>query len=139
MGDTIEAMKSFAPLVLVLGACADDPTLHVTVTHPSGLSIASTTITDYESPTLTCEDVEFARLGPDELVAVAVASETVAADGQVTGGLTGISRADPKVIVARGFDMMGSLLSAGCAEVGVVDGSVKVPIATVVAATASIG
>ena len=141
MNDTIDAMRSFA-LVLVAcaaAACADDPTLHVAVTHPQGLAIATTVITDYESPSLTCEDVEFSRLSPAQLAAVAVASETIDASGHATGALTGISRADPKVIVAQGFDASGQLLAAGCAEQGVVSGSVTLAIATAPAATVSLG
>src|SRR6476646_9987 len=117
------ASKCFAIGVL-LAACTDDPTLHVAVTNPTGLPIATTTVTDYESPTLHCEDVEFARLTQDQLAAVAIATETIAADGKTTGALTGISRADRKVIVARALDATGSLLAAGCAEQGVVDGAV---------------
>ena len=130
-------MRWLVPLV-VTAACADDPELHVTVTHPQGLAIASTTVTDYESSSLTCEDIEFGRIPQDELDAIAVASETITPDGKTTGALTGISRTDPKVIVARGLDASGALLAIGCAEQGTVSGTVTVAITTSAAATASI-
>jgi hypothetical protein len=137
MSDTIGAMRLLVAITL-LAACADDPELHVSVTNPQGLAIASTTVTDYESSMLSCDDVEFSRVSADELTAVAVTSETIGTDGKPTGALTGISRTDPKVIVARAFDAAGTLLAEGCAEQGVVSGNVTVSITTETAATASI-
>jgi hypothetical protein len=138
MSDTIFAMRRFV-FVGMLAACADDPQLHVTVTHPTDVDVASTTVTDYESPTLSCDDVEFARLGAAELDAVAVASVTIDATPNTGGALSGISRSDPKVIVARGFDTSGGLVSAGCAEQGVIEGQTNLAIMTAEAATASVG
>ena len=60
-GDTIRSMRLCA-LVVLLAACSTDPTLAVTVAHPVGLSVATTNVTVYESATLHCEDIEFARL-----------------------------------------------------------------------------
>jgi hypothetical protein len=131
-------MRRFA-LAAMLAGCADDPELHVAVTHPASVTVATTTVTDYESPTLTCEDVEFARLGEAELDAVAITSVTIDATGKTTGALTGISRTDPKVIVARGFDSTGRLVAAGCAEQGVIAGQANLSIDTMVAAIASVG
>lgn len=136
--DTIAAMRMTLAVASVVTACASDPTLHVTVTHPQGLAIGRTTITVYESESLTCEDVEFSRLSATELDAAAVTSETIDASGTSTGALTGISRTDHKVIVGRGFDAMGKLLAAGCVEHDVVDGNLELAITTQVAVTVSI-
>ncbi|HEY1558870.1 MAG TPA: hypothetical protein VGF94_28800 [Kofleriaceae bacterium] len=127
-------------LLAAITGCSDDPALHVTVTHPTSVApaIASTTVTDYESPSLGCTDVEFAWLAPDQLAGLAIATETIDASGAISGNLDGISRVDHKVIVARGFDAAGALLAAGCAEQDVVDGSVELAIATEVAASPSI-
>src|SRR2546430_5198727 len=106
--DTVGVMRSSRSravalaVAFVAAACASDPTLHVTVTNPQGLPIVSTTITVYESDSLRCEDVEFSRLTDAELGAAAVTAETIDATGNTTGALSGISRTDHKVIVARG-------------------------------------
>ncbi|HUJ59707.1 MAG TPA: hypothetical protein VLX92_14480 [Kofleriaceae bacterium] len=126
-------------VIAVLAACGDDPTLHVTVQHPAGLMVASTTITDYESPTLSCDDIEFSRPSADELAALAVTDETIDdATGKAAGGLTGMSRTANKVIVARGLDQNGTMIAEGCGSVGVVNDDTSITIATNVAATVSI-
>lgn len=125
-------------MALVLVACGSDPSLHVTVTHPDGAQVSSTTITVYESSSLSCDDVAFAKLTTDQLDAVAVTAETIESTGQVMGGLTGISRTDHKVVVARGFDAMGKLATAGCGEVDVIDGTKELAIATVSTVTVSL-
>ncbi|HTR50811.1 MAG TPA: hypothetical protein VMJ10_08905 [Kofleriaceae bacterium] len=127
-----------AALALLAGGCSSDPELHVTVTNPTGVTVATTTITDYESPSLGCTDVEFAWLPADQLAALAVATETIGSMGQVSGSLDGISRTAHKVIVARGYGSDGGLVAAGCAEQDVVDGSVEVSIDTVEAVNSSI-
>jgi hypothetical protein len=117
-------------LVVVFGACGDDPSLHVVVEHPAGLSVDKTVVTVYESPTLTCIDVAFRRIAETDLVPLAVAEETITSSGTVDGELSGISRVDHKVIVARGYDAMGEPLTGGCEEQDVVEGRTKVEIKT---------
>jgi hypothetical protein len=117
-------------VVGLLGACGDDPSLHVVVEHPTGLTVDKTVVTVYESPTLTCIDVAFRRIAEADLVPLAVAEETIMASGAVDGELSGISRVDHKVIVARGYDAMGEPLTGGCEEQGVVEGRTKVEIKT---------
>ncbi|HEX7701204.1 MAG TPA: hypothetical protein VF403_10790 [Kofleriaceae bacterium] len=124
-------------LVVLLAACSTDPTLNVTVVHPVGLSVASTTVTVYESATLHCEDIEFARLDAAGLVALATSEADLDAIGGV-GSLSGISRTGNKVIVARGFDTNSVLVSAGCVEKGEVKGDDSVTVTTVIAAIVSI-
>ncbi|MEO8843917.1 MAG: VCBS repeat-containing protein [Kofleriaceae bacterium] len=124
-------------LVVLLSACSTDPTLAVTVVHPVGLSVASTTVTVYESATLHCEDLEFARLDAAGLVALATSEADLDALGSI-GSLSGISRTGNKVIVARGFDTNSVLVSAGCIEKGEVTGDDSVTVTTVIAAIVSI-
>jgi len=135
-GDTIRSMRLCA-LVVLLAACSTDPTLSVTVVHPVGLSVASTTVTVYESATLHCEDIEFARLDAAGLVALATSEADLDAIGGV-GSLSGISRTGNKVIVARGFDTNSVLVSAGCVEKGEVTGDDSVTVTTVIAAIVSV-
>ncbi len=137
MGVTIRSMRMIAALV-ALSACNSAPTLAVEVVHPSGLSVATTEVTDYESATLACTDVEFGLLDAGQLEALITADETLETGGAKTGNLDGISRTNNKVIVARGFDTTGALLSAGCMQVGTVSGNQTITIDTVVAATVAI-
>lgn len=132
-------MRRRALLLVVLAACGDDPTLHVDVTHPAGLDIASTTVTVYESSALACDGVKFGDLDDAQLAALTVAEETVLANGTTIGELTGLSRTDNKVIVARGFDDAGVLAAANCVEVGLVEGNDEVAIATDQAVDVQIG
>lgn len=135
-GDTMRSMRLYA-LVVLLAACGTDPTLAVTVVHPTGLSVATTTVTVYESGTLHCEDIEFARLDAAGLVAVETSEADLDASG-APGSLSGISRTGNKVIVGRGFDTNGVLVSAGCIEKAEVTGTDSVTVTTVVAAIVSV-
>lgn len=137
-GDTIRSMRLCALVVPVIcSACGSDPTLAVTVTHPVGLTVSKTTVTVYESETLHCSDIEFSRLDAVALAALATSEADLDATG-AAGALSGISRTDNKVIVARGFDVNDALVSAGCAEKGLVSGADSVAITTLVAAVVSI-
>ena len=129
MSDTLSVMRLWA-LALVAAACGDNIELRVNVEHPSGVQVAHTTISIYESATLTCVDVAFTRIAPDELQGLLVTEETINADGTTDGALTGISRTDHKVIVARGYSDMGAWITAGCAEQDVLDKTVTVKITT---------
>jgi hypothetical protein len=122
---------------LVLCACGDDISLRVRVEHAAGVAVDLTTVTVYESETLSCTDVAFARIGGDELKAIEVSEESVSHDGTVTGGLTNLSRVDHKVIVARGYSDTGAWITAGCAEQDVVDESTNLTIQTVPTVTAA--
>jgi hypothetical protein len=136
MNDTLLAMRLWV-LAVVLCACGDDISLRVAVDHPTGVTVALTTVTVYESATLTCIDVAFARVGANELDAVKVTEQSVASDGEVTGALTGISRVDHKVIVARGFSDTGAWITAGCAEHDIVEETTDIVIDTMATVTAS--
>ncbi len=136
MNDTIVVMR--LALLFVVAACSADPTLEVTVQHPMGLVVAQTTVTVYESASLTCEQVEFGDLDADQLEAVQVAEETIFPNAPSTGALANISRTGPKIVVARGFGSDGNLAAAGCVEVDDVSGNDQVTLATDVAVIASI-
>jgi hypothetical protein len=135
-GDTIRSMRLLA--LVVLAACNAAPTLSVVVVHPDGLAVATTEVTVYESQTLTCTDVEFGVIPDDELVALITGDETLEPGGAVTGTLDGISRTNNKVIVARGFDTTGALVSANCVQETTISGNETVTIDTVVAASVAI-
>lgn len=137
MNDTFRAMR-VAAVLLVLAACGNDPSLHVVVEHPAGLAVDRTVVTVYESPTLTCLDVAFARISELDLVPLAVAEETIDATGSVTGELSDISRVDNKVIVARGYDATGTAITGGCAAKGEVNGRATVDIQTMELVTVSV-
>src|SRR5262245_10019956 len=100
MNDTFRVMRLVA--VAAVAACAM-PSLQITVEHPAGIDIAKTVVSVYESDVLHCDDVAFTRLSSDELDPLLVAEETHNKDGTTTGDLSGISRTDHKVIVARGY------------------------------------
>lgn len=124
-----------APATLI-AACSSDPTLAVTVTHPSPVTVATTEVTVYESDSLKCTDLEFARVDPAGLEALS--ADDVMLDGTARGALSGISRTGHKVIVARGFDAAMALVTIGCAEKDEVIGADTVTISTFVAAAVSI-
>src|SRR5687768_1657331 len=119
MSDRLRPVRLVA-VALILAACGDNLELRIAVDHPDGAAVTRTTVTVYESSTLTCIDVAFSRLGEDELDAVKVAEQTLMASGETDGDLTGISRTDHKVIVARGFAADGSWITeigrASCRE-----------------------
>ncbi len=135
-GDTIRSMRLLA--LVVLAACNAAPTLAVVVQHPDGLAVATTEVTVYESQTLACTDIEFGVLPEDELAALITGDETLEPGGAVTGTLDGISRTNNKVIVARGFDTTGALVSANCVQEATISGNETVTIDTVVAASVAI-
>jgi hypothetical protein len=119
--------------VVTLAACADDPTLHVTVVHPAGSQVAKTVVSVYEGA-FGCLAVEFGDLTADQLAASLVAEDTIP-----HGNLDGISRTDPKIVVARGYGADDKLITEGCAEKGVVTGADQLEVDTMATATASIG
>lgn len=134
--DTLTPMRLLA-LVLIVGACGGDLDLDVSVEHPADLEVATTTVTVYESTTLTCIDIAFARIGANELDAAKVAEEAVTSTGEHSGKLAGVSRTDHKVIVARGYSTGGAWITAGCAEQDVVADDTRVAITTAATVTAA--
>lgn len=114
----------------VSAACGDDLSVVVDVTHPG--PVAKTVISVYESESVDCTKIEFGDLDEDALASALVAEEIHGPDGAlVSGDLNGISRTEPKAIVARGYDATGFLLTAGCTMKGVVKGKDRVAVDTV--------
>lgn len=133
-------MRLVLALPFVLAACGDDPSLRVSVAHPDGASVETTTITVYESESARCTDVEFGILGDEELTALEVAALTLDAEGAaIAGGLTGLSRTGGKLVVARGFDAAGTLVTAGCVEHQEIVEDDEARVVTVEVATISLG
>jgi hypothetical protein len=91
----------------------------------------------YESKTFTCQDIEYGNVDDTTLGAALVAEVSIDAAG-TKGALDGLSRTDDKLIVARGYDMAGIYVAAGCVDKGVVSGSDKVEIDTVATAAVSL-
>jgi len=133
MNDKVHAMRRVF-FVVALAACNDDPTLHVTVTHPEGSQVVKTVVSVYEGA-FGCIDVELGDLDADQLQASLVAEETI---GAPNAHLDGLSRTDPKIVVARGYGSDGRLRTEGCAEKDEVVGADELAIATMVTATASV-
>nr|HEX4313562.1 hypothetical protein [Kofleriaceae bacterium] len=140
-------MRGAFVAVLVVGACAaatqlacgSDPSLTVDVQNPSGLGIASTQVSVYQSAELACDGVEFGDLDDEQLQALLVTEETIGSDGQHTGELTGMSRTDTKVIAARAFASDGTFVAAGCVEKGVIGDDDSVVITTEPTVDVSLG
>jgi len=136
-------MKRFAIAGLVsawaitAAACQENPHLRVDVVHPDDIDVATTTITVYQSELFSCTKVELGDLSDDQLAAAKI-DEIAIGDGLAADDLT-MSRVDPKVIVARGYDAGGAYVSAGCAEKGVVGEGDSLTIETELTATVSVG
>ena len=89
MGDTIDhdplVTRSFSGLTrsafvaacVALAGCGESASLVVTVTHPSNLTVASTTVSVYVSSQFTCQDIEYGNVDSASLQAALVASESV--------------------------------------------------------------
>ena len=104
----------YLALVLALAACGEDPSLRVLVDLERP-PIHKLVISVYESPSLTCEQVEYADLTEAQLAALLVDEQTITGD-EVEGALDSLSRTDHKLIVVRGYADTGELLEGGCAE-----------------------
>ncbi len=136
MNDRFEAVRRLVIVLSVaLGACGEEPSLRVEVTHhPDAADIvASTTITVYESDVVSCAKVELGDLTAAELTATEVDQITAGAADSLT-----MSREGTKVIVARGFDEAGTFVTAGCEEKGVVGEGDVLSISTELTATVSV-
>jgi len=122
---------------LALAGCSD-PTLSVTVDLPDGYRshVRSVALADYESDSLDCDAIAFGDVSPEELDG-ALATQVEAAPG-ASAALTGVSRLDRKVLVARGLDDSGAEVVAGCATLGPIDGDTSVTIDTEPVAIATI-
>jgi hypothetical protein len=133
---------AFVMLVIAAAACGDNPSLRIVVERPAEKryqdEITTTTISIYESSetnAVTCEEVEFSDIAPEQLLGALVAEQTISKTGKVTGTLDNISRLGPKVIVARLYSDLGVMIAAGCAEQDEIKENTTVTIQSTVAAT----
>jgi hypothetical protein len=101
-----------AVFVLALSACGEDPSLRVQV-HLERPPVHQLVVSVYESPSVTCEQIEYADLTEAQLDALLVDEQTITGD-EVEGTLDNLSRTDRKLIVARAYSATGELLEGGC-------------------------
>jgi len=127
-------MRWIFALVIATG-CGDDYALDIVVDNPASLTVSRTEVAVYEGA-LTCEPIEMGDLTRQDLEPALVVSETISTGR--TAPLSGISRRDPKVIVARAYAPDQTLVASGCIEVGEVAGHETVTITTELAAIASV-
>jgi hypothetical protein len=132
-----------APLALMLAAVAavaacSDPTLSVTIDLPAAYRsmVTSISLADYERAGLTCDAIAY---GDESAQALEGALTTqVEVSPGASAGLTGISRLDHKVLVARGRDAAGDLVVAGCRDLDALDGDVAIDLPTAPAAIVTV-
>ncbi|MFN0250649.1 MAG: hypothetical protein ACKV2T_27465 [Kofleriaceae bacterium] len=129
------AHVAYVGLLLSLTACSEDPSLRIRVDLERP-PIHQLTISVYESPSLTCEQVEFADLTEAQLGALLVDEQTITGD-TVEGTLDNLSRTGRKLIVVRGYAETGELLEGGCAEHDLVVANDSVAVKTHVIASVS--
>jgi hypothetical protein len=126
-------MKVAVVALVILAGC-DDPSLRVEVIATEGFAVATTTVTVYQSDTLTCRDIELGFAGTDTLSAAFVAEAVL----ELGDELVGVSRLEPKLFVAEARDADGRRLYAGCEARGEITGNEVVTISTFAIATTSI-
>ncbi len=131
MNDTVRAMR--CGLVLAIAACTGDPTLDISVHHPSGYGVTQTLVTVYVGVNVMCSAIEFGDLTGTELAATKVDEVDATSGNRIE-----VSRLGGKSIVARGFDAQHRFVTAGCKDLGEIAGTDKIQIATQPTATVAI-
>jgi hypothetical protein len=114
--------------LLLLAACADDPSLAISVHHPEGpegYAVSQTVVTEYVGNDVNCSQIEFGDLTAAELAALAIDEVEV-----TSGESLEVSRLGGKSLVARGYDAKHRFVTAGCNDVGEIAGATKVRIDT---------
>jgi hypothetical protein len=123
MNDTIRAMRACG--FLLLAACSSDPSLAVTVHHPSGVSVAQTVVTVYFGDDVRCTEIMYGDRTEAELAAITADELDVTAGGRID-----VSRLGGKSIVARGYDADRRFVTAGCQDVGEITAGTELEIET---------
>ena len=131
MNDTVRVMRWCG--WLLIAACSADPSLAVSVHHPSGYTVAQTLVTVYFGGDVTCNEIQFGDRSDAELAAIAVQEIDATAGGQIV-----VSRLGGKSIVARGYDLKHRFLTAGCKDLGEITSGTRVEIDTQPTATVAI-
>lgn len=123
MNDTVRVMRWCG--WLLVAACNRDPSLEISVHHPTGYAVEQTVVTVYFGGDVTCSEIELGDRTDAELAAITVDEVDV-----TDGGRVEVSRLGGKSIVARGYDAMHRFVTAGCKDVGEVAGDMRVAIDT---------
>src|SRR3954454_23970677 len=92
--DMNDAVRVMPWCWLLVAACSVDPSLDVTVHHPSGYGVMQTLLTVYFGDAV-CSDIEFGDRSDAELAAIAAQDVDVTAGGRIE-----VSRLGGKSIVA---------------------------------------
>jgi len=137
VSDTILGMTKLIVVFVTtatIAGCSNDASIKVHVVNdPDYASLVDRTeVSIYVSAGMTCDQVEFGDITAEQLLGARVAK---ADDG---GALDNVPRVDPKLVVARGFAVDGSLVTAGCTSQGAIEGDVTVEVPTVPAATVDV-
>jgi len=108
--------------LLLLAACASDPSLAISVHHPAGpaaYAVKQTLVTVYVGNDVGCSQIQYGDFAAAELAAMAVTEVDVSAGAHVE-----VSRLGGKSLVARGYDAQHRFVTAGCKDVGeIVEGT----------------
>jgi hypothetical protein len=112
-------------LLLWLVACTGGPTLAVSVHERTGYGVVRTQLTVYAGDAATCAAIEFGDRTAEELAALTTEEVDV-----TRGGAIDVARRGPKAIVARGFDKTDRPVTAGCDELGDLNGATQLTIET---------
>lgn len=123
MNDTVRVMRSCG--LLLLAACASDPSLAISVHHPAAYAVKQTLVTVYVGNDVGCSQIEFGDFAAAELAAMAVTEIDVSGGAHVE-----VSRLGGKSLVARGYDAQRRFVTAGCKDVGEIVGGTEVRIDT---------
>jgi len=123
MNDPIGAIRACG--FLLLAACTGDPSLEVTVHHPTGFAVEQTEVTVYFGDDVRCVDIMYGDRTDSELAAITVAEVDVRDGGQIQ-----VSRLGGKSVVARGFDADHRFVTAGCKDLGEITPGTRLPITT---------
>jgi hypothetical protein len=121
---------------VLLAACAADPSLAISVHHPSGspgYGVTQTLVTVYAGNDVRCDQIQYGDLAAAELAAIAIDEVEVGSGEQLE-----ISRLGGKSLVARGYDAQHRFVTAGCKDIGEIAGRTRVELETQPAAVIAI-
>lgn len=110
---------------MLVAACVAEPSLDVSVHHPTGYAVTQTLVTVYAGNDVNCSQIQYGDLTAAELAAIALDEVDV-----TTGNAIEVSRLGGKSLVARGYDANHRFVTAGCKDVGEIAGATKVRIDT---------
>jgi len=125
MNDTVRTMRWCGWLLVVVAACSHDPSLAISVHHPTGYGVVQTVVTVYVGHDIACDVIELGDRTDAELDAITVDKVDVTDGGDIE-----VSRLGGKSIVARGYDAQHQFVTAGCKDLGEIAGATRFTIET---------